>query len=552
MLMRAISALRRRFPRGVAGRNLLTAAVLLSATAAFAQTAPTAQTLSPAQIDAQWQASVAKFAPARKAELEKIAAGDAAGPFRPDWASLQAYKTPQWYSDAKFGVFVHWGVYSVPSFGSEWYSREMYEPGKADYDHHRKVYGPQDRFGYKDLIPLFTATKFDPAAWAALFKAAGARYVVPVAEHHDGFAMYASKLSDWTAVRMGPKRDVIGELEHAVRAQGLHFGVSSHRAEHDWFFDGGRSFPSDVNDPAYAALYGPAQVRLPGKDDNDLMGEFTPVSQPWLDDWLARTSELVDEYHPDLVYFDWFVGHPTYRNTVPKFLAYYYNQQAALGQGAVVNYKLGEFAPGSAVLDIERGQAPGIQAQTWQTCTSISDKSWGYVEGDTYKSPEQLIHLLIDVVSKNGNLLLNVGPRPDGTIPDAARDTLLAMGRWLQVNGAAIYGSRPWRVFGEGPTDIVSGAFQETKTKPYTDRDFRFTTHDGALYALELARPTTAEIVIHSITPHDGVARVVRLADGKALDFHQSTDGLHIAVSANPPGDYAVVYRIDPKPRGAS
>jgi alpha-L-fucosidase len=203
-------------------------------------------------------------------------------------------------------------------------------------------------------------------------------------------------------------------------------------------------------------------------------------------------------------------------------------------------------------LDIERGQAPGIQAQTWQTCTSISDKSWGYVEGDTYKSPEQLIHLLIDVVSKNGNLLLNVGPRPDGTIPDAARDTLLTMGRWLKVNGAAIYGSRPWRVFGEGPTDIVSGSFQETKTKPYTSSDFRFTTHEGALYALELARPTTPEIVIHSITPQDGVARIVRLADGRALDFHQAADGLHIAVTASAPGDYAVVYRIDLKPRGAS
>jgi alpha-L-fucosidase len=156
------------------------------------------------------------------------------------------------------------------------------------------------------------------------------------------------------------------------------------------------------------------------------------------------------------------------------------------------------------------------------------------------------------VVSKNGNLLLNVGPRPDGTIPEAARATLLSMGRWLQVNGAAIYGSRPWRVFGEGPTDIISGAFQETKTKPYTASDFRFTTHDGVLYALELARPTTPEIVIRSITPQDGVARVERLADGEALAFHQAADGLHIAVTADGPGDYAVVYRIDLKPRGAS
>jgi alpha-L-fucosidase len=520
-----------------------------AAAVAQSPTAPTAKTLSPAQIDAIWQASVAKFTPARDAELAKVATGDSAGPFRPDWASLQAYSTPQWYQDAKFGIFVHWGVYSVPSFGSEWYSREMYEPGKADYDHHIKVYGPQSKVGYKDLIPLFKGERFNASAWATLFHDAGARYVVPVAEHHDGFAMYPSRLSDWTAARMGPKRDVIGELAIAVRARGLHFGVSSHRAEHDWFFDGGRGFESDVNDPAYAALYGPAQVRLPGKDDNDLMGEFTPVGQAWLDDWLARTAELVDEYHPDLVYFDWFVGHPTYRNTVPKFLAYYYNTQAALGRGAVVNYKLGEFAPGSAVLDIERGQAPGIQAQTWQTCTSISDKSWGYIDNDTYKSPEQLLHLLIDVVSKNGNLLLNVGPRPDGTIPEAAQRTLLAMGAWLKVNGAAIYGSRPWRVFGEGPTEIASGAFQETKTKPYTAADFRFTTREGALYALELARPTTPEIVIHSISAADGVVRVTRLADGAALTYRQAADGLHVAVAPDSPGGYAFVYRIDLKPK---
>jgi alpha-L-fucosidase len=529
---------------------VLAAALALTAAPALAQAdpnAPTAQVLSPAQIDAQWRASVAKFTPARQAQLAKVDSGDAAGPFRPDWSSLQGYKTPEWYKDAKFGIFVHWGVYSVPGYGSEWYSREMYEPDKDDYAHHRAVYGPQDKFGYKDLIPLFKAEHFDPAAWAKLFHDAGAKYVVPVAEHHDGFAMYPSKLSDWTAAKMGPKRDVIGELSVAIRAQGLHFGVSSHRAEHDWFFDGGRTFASDVNDPAYAALYGPAQVRLPGKDDNDLMGEFTPVSQAWLDDWLARTAELVDEYHPDLVYFDWYVGHPTYRNTVPKFLAYYYNTQAARGQGAVVNYKLGEFAPGSATLDIERGQAPGIQADTWQTCTSISDKSWGYIDNDTYKSPQTLLHLLIDVVSKNGNLLLNVGPRPDGTIPQAAQDTLLAMGGWLKVNGAAIYGTRPWRVFGEGPTDIVTGAFADTKTKPYTALDFRFTTHDGALYAIELGRPTTPEIVIHSITANDKVGAVTRLADGAIAAHHQDADGLHIVVPAGPAGDYAFVYRIDLK-----
>ncbi|NEK79387.1 MAG: alpha-L-fucosidase, partial [Xanthomonas perforans] len=179
---------------------------------------------------------------------------------------------------------------------------------------------------------------------AKLFRASGARYVVPVAEHHDGFALYDSKLSDWTAMKMGPKRDLLGELSKAIRAQGLHFGLSSHRAEHNWFFDGGRTFDSDVNDPRYAALYGPAQVRLPGKDDADVANDWTPVSQAWLDDWLARTTELIDTYQPDLIYFDWWIAHPTFRRSLPTMLAYYYNQGAArteADRGVVVNYKLG-------------------------------------------------------------------------------------------------------------------------------------------------------------------------------------------------------------------
>ena len=186
------------------------------------------------------------------------------GPFRPDWNSLSQYKVPDWYRDAKFGIFIHWGVYSVPAFGSEWYPREMYLQGSEVNQHHVSTYGPLTKFGYKDFIPMFKAQKYDPQAWAQLFKESGARYVVPVFEHHDGFQMYDSNLSDWTAVKMGPHRDLVGDLEKAVRAQGLYFGASSHRIEHDWFMDGGRSIPSDVNDPQNASLYGPAQIQLRG------------------------------------------------------------------------------------------------------------------------------------------------------------------------------------------------------------------------------------------------------------------------------------------------
>jgi Alpha-L-fucosidase len=529
--------------------SLLLALAAMPACAADAPspTAPTATTLSPEQIDQQWLQATAKYAPERARLVREAAAGARKGPFRPDWTSLKQYRSPEWYDNAKFGIFIHWGVFSVPAFGNEWYSRNMYQPDakdSQDYAHHREKYGPQSTFGYKDLIPLFTAPKFDPQGWARLFRDAGARYVVPVAEHHDGFAMYDSQLSDWTAARMGPKRDVIGELSKAIRAEGLHFGLSSHRAEHNWFFDGGRTFDSDVNDPRYAGLYGPAQIRLRGKDDADVANDWTPVSQAWLDDWLARTTELVDRYDPELIYFDWWIAHPTFRSTLPTMLAYYYNHGAARGDGVVVNYKLGAFPEGAGTLDIERGQLTGIHPTHWQTDTSVSNASWGYVENDTYKTPTFIVHMLVDVVSKNGNLMLNIGPRADGSIPDTERDILLSIGKWLKTNGEAIYDSQPWRTYGEGPTEVVGGTFQDTKTKPYTPEDFRFTTGHGALYAIELGWPADGKAVIRSLTPADGVRGVTLLATGKQVPFEQRADGLHLTLPAKPAGEHAYVFRI--------
>ena len=516
----------------------------LLATSVLAQsaTAPTADSLSPAAQDQAWQQASAKFAPERQAILERVAKAAGQGPFRGDWASLQHYRSPAWYDDAKFGIFIHWGVYSVPAFGSEWYSRNMYQQGTKEFAHHVATYGPQSTFGYKDFVPMFKARHFDPKAWAKLFHEAGARYVVPVAEHHDGFAMYDSSLSDWTAVKKGPHRDVIGELERAVRAQGMRFGVSSHRAEHDWFFDGGRHFDSDVNDPRNAELYGPAVDRL-NKNEDNLAEDWTYVSQAWLDDWLARTAELVDKYHPDIIYFDWWIGHPTFRNTLPTLLSYYYNE-GAKRDGVVVNYKSGDFPAGAGTLDIERGQLRDIQATHWQTDTSISDASWGYVEHDTYKSPTFIIHLLVDVVSKNGNLMLNIGPRADGTIPKDAQDTLRSIGRWLKTNGEAIYGSKPWRTFGEGPTEVVGGTFQDTKTKPFTAEDYRFTTGNGKLYAIELGWPANGAATIHAIQPDDKVTRVESLANGRIIAFSQDAAGLHLHLPAHPVGSDAYVYRI--------
>ena len=204
---------------------------------------------SAAQIDEAWQKGSAKYDKQRDALLLTVEKESTEGPFQPDWQSLAKYQAPEWYRDAKFGIFIHWGLYSVPAFGSEWYPREMYLEGSAINKHHVATYGPLTQFGYKDFIPMFEAEHFDPQMWAKLFKDSGARYVVPVFEHHDDFAMYDSDLSDWTAKKMGPHRDLAGELLVAVRAEKLHLGASSHRIEHDWFLDGGRKQNSDVNDP---------------------------------------------------------------------------------------------------------------------------------------------------------------------------------------------------------------------------------------------------------------------------------------------------------------
>ena len=522
-----------------------------SSTSVAQSSSPTAPTgsLSPVEIDQIWQKASAKYDGARDAILERVDQVNRRGPYRPDWESLQHYEVPEWYKDAKFGIFIHWGVYSVPAFGSEWYPREMYSRGSAEYKHHIATYGPQDQFGYKDFIPKFKAEKFDPAAWARLFKDAGAKYVVPVFERHDGFAMYDCGLSDWTAARMGPHRDLVGDLARAVRAEGLHLGASSHRVEHNFFFDQGRTFVSDVNDRQFAAFYGPAHHWMSNPSGTPLSNDFTFVSEAWTHDWLARAAEMVEKYRPEIMYFDWWDGQASVRTDLTRFAAFYYNTVQGSGKPAgVINYKDYAMQPNSAVLDIERGQLSGIRQQYWQTDTSVSNKSWGYIENDTFKSAEFIVHQLADIVSKNGNLLLNIGPRSDGTIPDEVQRVLRDVGEWLKVNGEGIYGTRPWRVYGEGPTKVVEGTFHDTDTQPYAPEDFRFTTKNDALYAIELAVPENRDVIVHSVgggeVGEEKVASVELLGFSGSLSFQQSPDGLKIHLPDNASGKYAYVFQI--------
>ena len=428
------------------------------------------------------------------------------------------------------------------------YPRNMYVKGSPEYQHHIATYGQQEKFGYKDFIPMFKAEHFDPAAWAELFEKAGAKYVVPVAEHHDGFAMYDSGMSNWTVAKMGPHRDTTGELAKAVRAVGLHFGLSSHRVEHNFFLGVGRSIPSDVNDPQYAAFYGPAHAWLMAPWGLPLNDDFTYVSSVWADDWLARSAELVEKYHPDIVYFDWWIGQASIRQNLTKFASFYYNRSLQYGDHiGVINYKDYSMQEHSAVLDLERGQLGDIRPLQWQTDTSVSNKSWGYIKNDTFKSPEFVVHQLIDIVSKNGNLLLNIGPKPDGTIPDEVQRVLLDVGAWLKVNGEAIYGTRPWRTYGEGPTKVAAGAFHDVETEHYTAQDFRFTTKAGALYAIGLGWPENGEALIRSLAKAVGsehVESVTLLGKTAKLLFEQRADGLHVQLPAPAPFSYAFVLRV--------
>lgn len=503
-----------------------------------------------AALDNAWQKASSKYDERRTAILKDVDVGISEGPFRADWNSLSNYKIPQWFQDAKFGIFVHWGVYSVPAYGSEWYPRNMYQPGTEEYKHHLATYGPLKQFGYKDFIPLFKAEHYDPQAWAALFKASGARYVVPVFEHHDGFAMYDSGLSDWTATKMGPHRDLAGDLAKAVRAEGLHLGASSHRIEHDWFMDGVNKTDSDGKDPRYAGFYGPSHLATEDHPST-ILNFHAHLSPKYASDWLARDAEIVEKYHPEIMWFDWWIGNPEVEPYLRRFAAFYYNASLKYGGVGVINYKYEAMREHTAVLDIERGQLSEIRRDYWQTDTSVSNKSWGYINGDTFKTPEVIVQQLVDIVSKNGNLLLNVGPRADGTIPDEVQQVLRDVGGWLQVNGEAIYGTRPWKVFGEGPTKVVEGAFHDTDTQSYSADDYRFTSKGNVLYAIELKWSTTGEAVIRSLKRDTvdslmAVESVSLLGSASPLHFEQQKDGLHIQVPSQAPGHFAYVFRIVP------
>jgi alpha-L-fucosidase len=519
----------------------------------------------------------------------------APGPFQPTWDSLaQNYRAPEWFRDAKFGIWAHWTAQCVPEQG-DWYAREMYLEGSAKYKYHVEHYGHPSKFGFMELDNLWKAEKWEPAKLMDLYVQAGAKYFVALANHHDNFDAYDSKYHAWNSVNVGPKRDIVGTWAQLARARGLKFGVTNH-SSHAWHwfqpaYDHDREGPLagvpydaatltkadgagkwwDGLDPQ--DLYGgglrlpvPASVKTVKdatdwhrKVDGNWWETIPPLDNRYADNWFYRAQDLVDKYQPDLFYFD-DTGIP-FGKIGLEFVAHYYNASAARHGGqvqAVMNTKHLEPAQkAGAVEDIERGVATRILPEPWQTDTCIG--GWHYdrrlFEQHKYKTVAQVVRMLADIVSKNGNLLLNVPLRGDGSIDDDEVAFLQGMAKWMNVNGDAIYGTRPWSVYGEGPSTEETheagqfGGARDVRTKPYTPQDLRFTVKDRVLYAIVMELPAAGQsVLVKSLARTSPLAKgtvteVSLLGYSGKLDWSQDDSGLKVTLPAAP-SEHAVALRI--------
>ncbi len=459
------------------------------------------------------------------------------GPFQPTWASLKEnYQVPKWFADAKFGLFLHWGLYSVPAHHNEWYEKHMYA---AERDWHTEHFGPPEKFGYKDFIPMFTQEKFDPTAWAELFKNSGAKFVIPTAQHHDNFALWDSAATPFNAKQMGPKRDLIGDLSKAVRQQGLKFGVSNHGIENFQFINPPpelteklRAAHADLYDPQWADFYHVA-------DRSDA------ACERFLTNWFARNVELINQYQPDILWFDNGIDARFLDPLKLQVAAYYYNRAKAWGKEVSIGAKKAAFAPSDkntetigAILDFEKvgGRSPaGIRPGVWEVDDPIGS-TWGYTSDMKVSGPAAILGKLVDTVSKNGVYMLNLSPKADGTIPPAQQATLLAIGEWLRTNGEAIYETHNWTTFGESGGRGQKGL------------NVRFTVKGDTLYAIMLGNWPGETAVIAALATSDKlegkIASVTMLGHAGELKFTQDASGLKVELPAAAPGKYAYVLKI--------
>jgi len=474
--------------------------------------------------------------------------------FEPTDKSLQQYKYPDWFRDAKFGIWAHWGPQAVPRQG-DWYARNMYiQEGEkwetGAYEDHLKKYGHPSIAGYKDIIPMWKAEKWNPEELMKLYKKVGAKYFVSMGTHHDNFFLWNSQIHRWNSVNMGPKKDVVGLWQQAAKKEGLRFGVSEHlAASYTWFQKAHSAdktgdkagIPYDGNDPQYADLY----HEKAAEGDN----QWLTTNLVWQKQWLGCINELIDMYHPDLLYSDSKLPFDSIGRTM---IAHYYNQDIAKNKGkleAVYNCK--EPSAGRFAQDVERGVLDSISEFPWQTDTSIGD--WYYRTGQKYKTADEVIQMLIDIVSKNGNLLINVVQTPEGDLEPDVLNILDGIGNWIKVNGNAIYGSRPWKIYGEGPSTMgkqEKGQFGGVKdTRAYQPTDIRFTTKDGVLYVFCMNTPVD-NVQIQSLGKlskysNKEIASVSMLGSKEKIQWKQGDSSLAITKPAVLPDFKVVTFAID-------
>ncbi|WP_430931709.1 alpha-L-fucosidase [Saccharicrinis sp. 156] len=468
--------------------------------------------------------------------------------YKPTWESLQQYECPEWFRDAKFGIYTHWGVYSVPECPSDWYGHNMYYKNHPNYKSHTETYGAVNKFGYKDLVPLFTAPKFNADEWADLFVESGARFAGPCGEHADGFAMWDSKVNPWNSVDMGPKRDIVAELGKAIRKRGLKYVVSLH---HSWLWGWYPTWDenTDCADPANASLYG-EKVPETAWRTKDTKGYYKVNPMPSAEFervWLEKCKEVVDGYSPDLLWFDNRVQILS-EKTRQEMMAYAYNHAEKNDQEFVLTFKRPDFPLGTGTVDLERNRMPKIYPEPWLTDNSISQKLWIWTTELECYPTNNLIDDLVDIVSKNGNLLLNLAPHPNGTIPEDQKQRLREIGKWLKLNGEAIYESRPWLIYGEGPTETKTGHLADMKFDGFGDEDIRFTTREGRLYAIALGWPESGVLPIKSLgsSNYNGKVKSIKLIGSESkIVFKQMENALEIQLPENKPCEHAFVFRVN-------
>jgi alpha-L-fucosidase len=485
--------------------------------------------------------------------LSKFVKAQGPAQFQPTRNSLQGYRIPDWFRDAKFGIWSHWGPQSAVEAG-DWYARNMYMQGSEQYKYHVEHYGHPSKVGFKDLVNNWHAAKWDPEHLMGLYKKAGAKYFVSMGVHHDNFDLWNSKHTRWNAVNMGPKRDIVGTWQKEAHKQGLRFGVSEHLwISYKWWatsHGADKTGPLagvayDGIDPANADLYHDADC---ARYVNKLDWNDDGIPETWKRHYLDRMTDLIDNYQPDFLYTD---GHLPFEEYGLKMVSHLYNVSAQLhgaNQAVYTSKEETDCAIGTCLLDHERGVSDGIATNPWQTDTCIGD--WHYRRGQKYKPAKKVIDLLVDIVSKNGNLLLNFPLPNSGELDPEEMKVLDGITDWMAVNSEGIYASRPWKIYGEGPSTKVkidAGNFNEDKQKDLTYEDVRFTSKGDTVYAFVMGWPeTTANVQSLGLaTAQRKIGKIELLGHKGELKWKQTDSVLQVEMPAEKASNIGFTLKIE-------